>query len=42
MAIAIAADGYKLWYEVVGDGPAIVFPARFRAEFAPASGRRGS
>lgn len=37
MAIAIAGDGYRLWYEVVGDGPAIVFPARLRAEFAALS-----
>ena len=34
MPIAAAADGYKLWYEVVGNGPALVFPARFRVEFA--------
>lgn len=34
MAIVVTADGYRLWYEVAGDGPAIVFPARFRAEFA--------
>lgn len=34
MPVAVASDGYKLWYDVAGDGPAIVFPARFRAEFA--------
>lgn len=34
MPVAAATDGYKLWYEVVGNGPAVVFPARFRAEFA--------
>jgi len=34
MSIASAADGYKLWYEAVGDGPALVFPARLRSEFA--------
>lgn len=34
MSIVVAADGYRLWYEVVGDGPAIVMPARFRTEFA--------
>ncbi|MGH3377673.1 MAG: alpha/beta fold hydrolase [Actinoallomurus sp.] len=34
MAIAIAGDGYRLWYEAMGDGPVILFPARFRAEFA--------
>jgi hypothetical protein len=32
--IVAAHDGYKLWYDVVGDGPAIIMPARFRAEFA--------
>ncbi|RAJ62468.1 hypothetical protein K378_03819 [Streptomyces sp. Amel2xB2] len=36
MPVAVAADGYKLWYDAVGreDTPALVFPARFRAEFA--------
>ncbi|HEY7430998.1 MAG TPA: hypothetical protein VH641_09720 [Streptosporangiaceae bacterium] len=34
MAIAQADDGFRLWYEAAGDGPAIVFPARFRAEQA--------
>lgn len=34
MAITVTDDGFKLWYEVMGDGPAIVFPARFRAEQA--------
>lgn len=34
MPIAAANDGYTLWYEVEGDGPAIVFPCRFRAEHA--------
>ncbi len=34
MAIAHADDGFQLWYEAAGDGPAIVFPARFRAEQA--------
>ncbi|GAB2866523.1 hypothetical protein GCM10027176_80310 [Actinoallomurus bryophytorum] len=34
MAIAVAGDGYRLWYDAVGDGPAIVLPARSRAEFA--------
>lgn len=36
MPIATAADGYRLWYDATGDvdGPAVVFPARFRAEFA--------
>ncbi|MGW3954036.1 alpha/beta fold hydrolase [Streptomyces sp. NPDC004752] len=33
MPIVVADDGYKLWYEVVGDGPALVFPARSRGEF---------
>ena len=32
MAIAVTEDGYRLWYEAAGSGPAIVFPARFRAE----------
>lgn len=46
MAIAGAGDGYRLWYEVVGgDGPAVVFPCRFRGEHAAlgnalADGRR--
>ncbi len=34
MSITSAVDGYKLWYDVVGDGPALVFPARLRTEFA--------
>ncbi|MBB4930630.1 pimeloyl-ACP methyl ester carboxylesterase [Lipingzhangella halophila] len=36
MPVAVAADGYKLWYDVAGgeNVPTIVFPARFRAEFA--------
>ncbi len=34
MSIAAATDGYKLWYDVTGDGPAIIMPARYRAEFA--------
>lgn len=34
MPIAVADDGYKLWYDVAGEGPAIIFPARFRAEQA--------
>ncbi|HLI35936.1 MAG TPA: hypothetical protein VKV80_01155 [Streptosporangiaceae bacterium] len=34
MTTAVASDGYKLWYDAAGDGPAIVFPARFRAEHA--------
>ncbi len=34
MPIVTAHDGYKLWYEVVGEGPGVVMPARFRAEFA--------
>jgi hypothetical protein len=32
--IARVQDGYRLWYEAVGDGPAIVLPARYRSEFA--------
>ncbi|MEH1017868.1 hypothetical protein V6U90_33005 [Micromonospora sp. CPCC 206060] len=34
MPVATTTDGYRLWYEAVGDGPAIVFPARLRVEFA--------
>lgn len=34
MATAVADDGYRLWYEATGSGPAIIFPARFRAEQA--------
>ncbi|HEX6345262.1 hypothetical protein [Umezawaea sp.] len=34
MATAVTSDGYRLWYEATGDGPAVVFPARFRAEQA--------
>jgi pimeloyl-ACP methyl ester carboxylesterase len=34
MPVAVAADGYKLWFDVAGDGPTVVFPVRFRAEFA--------
>ncbi|PRY40341.1 alpha/beta fold hydrolase [Umezawaea tangerina] len=34
MAIAVTDDGYRLWYEAEGTGPAIVFPARFRIEQA--------
>ncbi|MEV0568826.1 hypothetical protein [Dactylosporangium sp. NPDC050588] len=34
MPIAAAHDGYKLWYDVAGDGPAIIMPARLRNEFA--------
>lgn len=34
MPVASATDGYRLWYDVAGSGPAIIFPARFRAEFA--------
>lgn len=45
MGIAVADDGFKLWYEVSGDGPAVIFPCRFRAEHgalatALAHGRR--
>jgi hypothetical protein len=32
VAITVTDDGFKLWYEVEGDGPAIVFPSRLRAE----------
>lgn len=34
MASAVGADGFRLWYEVTGDGPAIIFPCRVRAEHA--------
>lgn len=36
MPVVTTADGYRLWYDVAGDtgAPAIVFPARYRAEFA--------
>jgi pimeloyl-ACP methyl ester carboxylesterase len=34
MPVIVADDGYKLWYEVAGEGPALVFPARLRVEFA--------
>lgn len=32
MATTVTDDGFTLWYEVKGDGPAIVFPSRMRAE----------
>ena len=38
MPVAFAPDGYRLWYEAAGDGPAIVFPVRFRAETAALGG----
>ncbi|MBA8826341.1 hypothetical protein FHX42_003717 [Saccharopolyspora lacisalsi] len=34
MPITTADDGFKLWHETTGDGPALVFPARLRGEFA--------
>lgn len=34
MSIAIADDGYRLWYDAIGEGPAIIMPARYRTEFA--------
>src|SRR4051812_1543778 len=34
MPIVRAEDGYPLWYEALGNGPALVFPARLRTEFA--------
>lgn len=34
MAIVVRDDGYRLWYEAVGEGPAVIFPARHRKEFA--------
>jgi hypothetical protein len=36
MSVVAAVDGYKLWFDATGapDAPAIVFPARFRDEFA--------
>lgn len=33
MAEVITSDGYCLWFEVVGDGPALVFPSRTRQEY---------
>ena len=27
MPVASATDGYRLWYDVAGNGPAIIFPA---------------
>ncbi|WP_067173452.1 alpha/beta fold hydrolase [Microtetraspora niveoalba] len=32
MAITATSDGFKLWYEATGDGPAIIFPSRMRIE----------
>ncbi|HWO63118.1 MAG TPA: hypothetical protein VNO31_24105 [Umezawaea sp.] len=45
MSITVTDDGYRLWYEASGEGPAVIFPARFRAEQAAlgaalADGRR--
>ena len=34
MPIVRAEDGYPLWFEALGNGPALVFPARLRTEFA--------
>lgn len=34
MATTVTNDGFRLWYEVAGEGPAIIFPAQFRAECA--------
>ncbi|GAB3447832.1 hypothetical protein GCM10027570_20740 [Streptomonospora sediminis] len=38
MPIATTDDGYRLWYDAAGSGPALVFPARFRGEFAALAG----
>jgi pimeloyl-ACP methyl ester carboxylesterase len=32
VATTVTQDGFTLWYEVKGDGPAIVFPSRMRNE----------
>ncbi|MEV7006138.1 hypothetical protein [Streptosporangium sp. NPDC051022] len=32
MAITVTNDGYRLWYEAIGEGPAVVFPSRMRNE----------
>jgi hypothetical protein len=34
MPVVAATDGYKLWYDVAGDGRPLILPVRFRAEFA--------
>jgi hypothetical protein len=33
MAEATASDGFRLWFDVVGDGPALIFPSRTRPEY---------
>ncbi|WP_396447457.1 alpha/beta fold hydrolase, partial [Actinomadura sp.] len=38
MATTVTGDGYTLWYEVKGDGPAVVFPSRMRAEHGALAG----
>jgi pimeloyl-ACP methyl ester carboxylesterase len=32
MATTVTSDGFTLWYEATGEGPAIVFPCRMRDE----------
>ncbi|HEY1915059.1 MAG TPA: hypothetical protein VGH27_05715 [Streptosporangiaceae bacterium] len=32
MTTTAGTDGYRLWYDAVGEGTAIIFPVRFRAE----------
>jgi pimeloyl-ACP methyl ester carboxylesterase len=32
VATTVTGDGYTLWYEAAGEGPAIIFPSRMRAE----------
>ncbi|MEV0407610.1 hypothetical protein [Actinoallomurus sp. NPDC050550] len=32
MAVTVTRDGFTLWYEVKGDGPAVIFPSRMRSE----------
>jgi hypothetical protein len=33
MAEATARDGFRLWFESIGDGPALIIPSRTRAEY---------
>ncbi|GAA4055374.1 hypothetical protein GCM10022214_03210 [Actinomadura miaoliensis] len=32
VASTVTRDGFTLWYEVKGDGPAVIFPSRMRSE----------
>lgn len=38
MATTVTHDGFTLWYEAKGDGPAVLFPSRMRGEHATLAG----